>query len=139
MGRSISYPTGAQVCFTTLEAEEDGDFAFDWFVEDVVQRASDAFPSLYLYAGWRGREDRILLRNAYADLGISTLGDMVSIWIVERDDGGYHDCYAERPRYVRARHWLDQVTPSFDTLFGDLVCTGRLSDGTSLYRRRLAA
>ena len=134
MGRSISYPTGAQVCFTTLERDGDDEFALDWFAEDVVSRASEAFPSLYSCDGWRGREDRILLRNAYADLGVSSLGDLVAVWLVERDDGAYHDCHAERPRYARARHWLDQVAPSFEALFGDLICIGRFSDGTSIYR-----
>lgn len=135
MGRSISYPAGAQVCYTTLDIDGDGDLAFDCLVEDIAQRASEAFPSLVRHDGWRGREDRILLRNAYTDLGVSSLGDLVAIWIVERDDGAYHDCYTERPRYARARHWLDQVSPSFDALFGDLICIGRFSDGTSIYRR----
>ena len=85
MGRSVSYPAGALVAFATLEVEdsEDWEFEFDWLVGDLRSRAAAAFPSLKDCDGWRGREDRILMRNAFADFGVSTYCGLVAIWIVE--------------------------------------------------------
>lgn len=140
MGRSISTPSGALVCFTVLEPETDEDdgfaWEFEWFVERVIDDANTAFPSLWRCDTWRGREDHVLLRNAYADLGISTLGSMVAIWVVERNDGAYHDSDAERRRAGRAQHWLAQIAPRFDALFGDYDRLGIMSNGESVYRKR---
>ena len=138
MGRSISFPTGAQVCFTVLEIEDDDDweFEFDWFCEDCVERAREAFPSLSPHDGWRGREDHILLRNAFADFGLSTLGDLVAIWIVVRDDGSYWDEEARSNCSARAQRWLQQIAQRFDTLFADYDRVGTFSNGESVYRRR---
>ena len=83
MRRSVSYPNGAIVAFRALECENDDDW--EWVYEDLVEfvtySASHAFPSLKSHEGWRGREDRILLRNAYADLGISLYGSLAAIWL----------------------------------------------------------
>src|SRR3546814_8480393 len=88
MGRSVSYPSGAIVAFTVLDVENDGDweFEYEWLREDLRERAANAFPSLIPHDGWRGREDRILMRNSYADFGLSVYGGLVAVWIVERDD-----------------------------------------------------
>src|SRR3546814_15849944 len=93
MGRSVSYPSGAIVAFTVLDVENDGDweFEYEWLREDLRERAANAFPSLIPHDGWRGREDRILMRNSYADFGLSVYGGLVAVWIVERDDGAYWD------------------------------------------------
>jgi hypothetical protein len=56
-----------------------------------------AFPSLIPHDGWRGREDRILMRNAYADFGVSVYGGLVAVWIVERDDGPIGTPIGARP------------------------------------------
>jgi|CXWL01.1.fsa_nt_gi hypothetical protein len=140
MGRSISTPTGAQVCFTVLEPEADDDDALAWefecLVDRVIDDASRAFPSFYRCDMWRGREDHVLLRNAYADLGISCLGSMVAIWVVERNDGAYYYYDADRRRAGRARHWLARIAPRFEGLFGDYDRVGTMSNGESFYRKR---
>lgn len=71
MGRSVSYPSGAIVAFTVLEveSEDDWEFEYEWLRDDLRERASRAFPSLIPHDGWRGREDRTLMRNAYATEG----------------------------------------------------------------------
>ena len=141
MGRSVSYPSGALVAFTVLEAddEDDWDFAYEWLRDDLRERASQAFPSLVRHEGWRGREDRILLRNAFADFGCSVYGELVAMWIVERDDGAYWDAEWRHTRSPRAQHWLGQIAPRFDALFGDYDCLGHMSNGEGVYRRRQAA
>lgn len=141
MGRSVSYPSGALVAFTVLEAddEDDWDFAYEWLQDDLRERASQAFPSLVPHQGWRGREVRILLRNAYADFGCSVYGGLVAVWIVERDDVAYWDAEWRHTRSPRAKHWLGQIGPRFDALFGDYDCLGNMSNGEGVYTRRQAA
>ena len=68
MGRSVSYPSGALVAFTVLAVEDrdanehDLDVEYEWLCGDLAERAA-AFPSLARDDGWRGREDRILMRG----------------------------------------------------------------------------
>jgi hypothetical protein len=140
MGRSVSYPRGAIVAFQVLEVDDDGDwdFEYEWLRDDLIERARAAFPSLDLHKGWRGREDRILMRNAYADFGVSIYGSLVAVWIVEREDGAYWDSDWRHPRTARAKRWLSQIAPRFDTLFGQYDCLGHMSNGEGVYRKRAA-
>ena len=75
MGRSVSYPTGSVVAFRLLDdgEDEDIDWVYECLVDEVIDAAKAAFPSFQRFDGWRGREDRILLRNAFADCGISPI------------------------------------------------------------------
>ena len=61
------------------KAEDDWEFEYDWLRDDLRERAGRAFPSLIPHDGWRGREDRILMRNAYADFGVSVYGGLVAV------------------------------------------------------------
>lgn len=140
MGRSVSFPSGAVVAFTVLEVENDDgwDFEYEWLRDDLRIRATSAFPSLAAHDGWRGREDRILLRNAYADFGVSVYCGLVAVWIVERDDGGYWDAEWRTARSSRAQRWLNQIAPRFEVLFGDYECLRHMSNGEGVYRKREA-
>ena len=126
MGRSVSYPSGAIVAFTVLEVESDDDweFEYEWLREDLRERAVRAFPSLIPHDGWRGREDRILMRNAYADFGVSVYGGLVAVWIVERDDGAYWDADWRTARSPRAQRWLSQIASRFDAHSATMTVSG---------------
>lgn len=139
MGRSVSYPAGSIVCYTLLDDCDDSDeaqWAYEWLCDDLVARARAAFPSFDPQQGWRGREDRILLRNAYADFGVSTYSGLAAVWIAEREDGPYWEEDMRSGRHARAEYWLRQIAPKFDDLFGDLDCLGHFSNGEGVYRRR---
>lgn len=138
MGRSVSYPSGAIVAFRTLEIEDEDnwEWKYECLVEEIVETARSNFPSLEPCDGWRGREDRILLRNSFADCGISTYCGLVAIWLVERDDGGYRDADAYHPRSGRARRWLSQAVSRFEAIFGELRMIGRFSNGEAIFERR---
>lgn len=140
MGRSVSYPSGAIVAFTVLEVEDhdDWEFEFEWLRDDFRQRAAEAFPSFAPHDGWRGREDRVLMHNAFADFGVSIYGSLVAVWIVERDDGSYWDAAWRTARSPRAQNWLAQIAPRFDALFGTHDSLGHMSNGEGVYRKRAA-
>ena len=137
MGRSVSYPCGAIAAFQSLEIEheDDWEWQYECLVDEVIGTARRAFPSLEPCEGWRGREDRILLRNAYADCGISTYCGLVAIWLVEREDGRYREADYYHPRSGRAQRWLSQVASRFEALFGDLRMIGRFSNGEAIFER----
>ncbi|WP_239807428.1 hypothetical protein [Croceicoccus hydrothermalis] len=142
MGRSVSYPSGAIVAFTVIETvsddahQNDFDVEYEWLCDDLRERAGHAYPSLIAHDGWRGREDRILMRNAYADFGLSVYGGLVAVWIVERDDGAYRDADWRTARSPRAQRWLSQIAARFEALFGDYICLGHMSNGEGVYRKR---
>ena len=135
MRRSVSYPNGAIVAFRALECENDDDW--EWVYEDLVEfvihSASHAFPSLESYEGWRGREDRILLRNAYADLGVWVYVSLAAIWLVTRDDDRYWDSDMNCSRTGRTDRWIAQVEPRFLEIFSEYRCVGRFSNGEAIY------
>ena len=137
MGRSVSYPQGAIVAFRLIEsgARGDLDWQYECLVEDVVSTARQAFPSFLPHDGWRGREDRILLRNAYADCGISTYCGLAAIWLVERNDSFYWEADYDRPRTGRAQRWLGQVSGNFLQMFGEIRQIGRFSNGEGVFER----
>jgi len=131
MGRSVSTPRGAIVCFEDISAFDD-EFDFEWFIDDLKARVAQLFPSLYECNTWLGREDHVLMRNAYADFGVSEYCGLASIWIVERSDGAYYD----NPRAGRAAHWLSQIRTRFEAEFGNLTLEGTMSNGEGVYRRK---
>lgn len=137
MGRSVSYPSGAIVAFRTLEIEDEDDWEweYEWLLEEVIETARRMFPSLEPCDGWRGREDRVLLRNAFADCGISTYCGLVAVWLAERDDSRYWDSNAYHLRSGPAQRWLSQVTGRFEATFGKLRMIGRFSNGEAIFER----
>ncbi|QQN75210.1 hypothetical protein [Croceicoccus sp. YJ47] len=137
MGRSVSYPIGAIVAFRLIENKEEGDLDWEYEcqVEDIISTAREVFPSLVPHDGWRGREDRILLRNAYADCGISIYCDLAAIWLAERDDSFYWEADYSRPRTGRAQRWLEQVSGKFSQMFGELRQIGSFSNGEAVFER----
>lgn len=140
MGRSVSYPTGAIVAFRLVdEAEEDWDWAYECLVEDIVETVRSCFLSLEPFDGWRGREDRILLRNAFADCGVSTYCGLAAIWIVERDDSRYWEADCRKARSGRARQWLTRVSDRFNNVFAELRLVGRFSNGEAIFERANAS
>jgi len=139
MGRSVSYPSGAVVAFRLLDDGDDsGAWAYECLIDDIVETASVSFPSFEPFEGWRGREDRILLRNAFADCGISTCCGLAAIWLAERDDSRYWEVDFYQPRTGRARHWIGQVAPRFEKLFGELTLVGRFSNDEAIFNSAIS-
>lgn len=140
MGRSVNYPTGSVVAFRLLDdgEDDDTDWVYECLVDEIIDTTKIAFPSFETFDGWRGREDRILLRNAFADCGISTYCGLAAIWLAPRDDARFWEADFCHPRAARACHWIDQVAPRFERMFGELKMVGRFSNGEAIFERQNA-
>lgn len=136
MARSVSCPTGAIVAFRLIdETADDWDRAYERLADNIVETAKSFLPSLEPFDGWRGREDRILLCNAFAGCGISTYCGLAAIWLAERDNGCYWQDDYRQARSRRAQRWLAQVSDKFIKMFGEFRFFGRFSNGEAIVER----
>lgn len=141
MGRSVSYPAGAQVAFLPLDTGEDDDFEWEYqcLIDDIRDTVRQVFPSFDAIDCWRGREDRVLMRNTFADIGISTYGGIAAVWLAERSDTSYAYAREWGRHSALAQGWISQAAPRFDRLFGTLDRLGQFSNGEAIYQLRKAA
>jgi len=121
MGRSVSYPRNAVVCFQDWSHVED-EVDFDMEVECVKNAAASMFPSMCECSEWVGREDHAVLENGHAYIGYSAYCGLASIWLLPKDGS-------------LAQAWVDQVSHKFMTAFGEFVKVGTFSNGEALYKR----
>lgn len=123
MGRSVSYPSGAVVAFSSIDTEDE--FEFEDAVEDFQEQVLDMFPSTHAENGWLGREDRILVANSHCHFGVSEYCGLVAYWVVPRGD-------AEHPEL--AERWFNQIARRFQRRFETLNKIGTASNGESFFQ-----
>ena len=63
---------------------------------------------------WHGTEHRVLLRNPYADIGLTCLDGQAAVWICERIDRDYRIRCEWSDVSGPARHWLASIAPTFE-------------------------
>lgn len=141
MGRSVSYPAGAEVAILPLDPDEPEDFEWEYecLIDEIRDTVRQAFPSFDPVDCWRGREDRVLMRNTFADIGISTYGGIAAVWLAERSDNSYAYAREWGRHSALAQSWIRQAAPRFDRLFGTLDRLGQFSNGEAIYQLRKAA
>lgn len=124
MGRSVSYPSGAFVAFQDV-SEEDSDTWSD-YVDNVRDMVREMAPSFYAESRWIGREDRAILANSFAYVGVSEYCGLAAIWLVVRED-------SDAP--TLAESWTRRFAPNFLKTFGQLRLIGRASNGEAFFER----
>lgn len=112
MSRGVSYATGSVWKFY-LYSERDGETASDFgdmqeywddFVEGLQWVLESKFKSLSKCCKWLGREDRAILENGHAYIGISEYCGTVCLWCVPKEWDGY------RPGHQAIHdHWCSQI------------------------------
>lgn len=50
--------------------------------------------------------------------------------------GSYREEDMRTGRHARVEHWLHQIAPEFDAIFGDYDCLGHFSNGEGVFRKR---
>jgi hypothetical protein len=63
---------------------------------------------------WRGDAHRVLLRNPYADIGLTCLDGQAAVWIGERTDRDYRIRCEWSDVSGPARLWLSSIAPVFE-------------------------
>lgn len=134
MGRSVSYPSGAEVAFMHLDCDcTDGCGCWGDFIYDLKARAESLWPSLSIDdERWLGREDHALLGNRHAYFGVSEYCGLVAVWLVARDHDGI---YSDDPPPAFSERWVSQAGDKLRTEFGQLRKLGTASNGESFFER----
>lgn len=106
MSRSVSVPSGfGYVEFVPLPDDVEDEFDFhDFILEPLKKAVKRAFPLMRPHEEFIGREDKALLANDFAYVGVSEYCGLLSVWIVERGDTEYPEL---------AQHWICLVERKF--------------------------
>jgi hypothetical protein len=151
MGRSVSYATGsiAKVYYDVSShgypVDDDGnqtgeynqDIAqWDWedFKEGIRHDIETLWPSFTPCDEWVGREDKAIMENTFAYIGLSEYCGCACLWLVPKESDGY---YAEDIRRDNlARGFCSRIQAKFSEKFGEFVRIGGFSNGESVYQRK---
>ena len=128
MGSPLCYPVGAYVAFHALDAADEVTWASDHarLIEDVRVRARAAFPSFDPVDCWRDCNAQAILRNAFADIGVTTDDGLAAIWMARRTDRYFRLRCQWGDTGQAARAWLERSAARFAAVFGPHP--GSLSD-----------
>jgi len=127
MGRSVSVPSGAEVVTYVDISEIDNEdaFEFDHYIDDLTWQLKNKMPSLQECDKWLDREDRAILENSFAYIGISTYGGIMSLWVVPKEEYEQLACI-----------WISKIAWRV-TKLGDLTKQGTMDNGVSVYKRKV--
>ena len=104
--------------------------AYVAFAADIRREVRADMRSFDQAQGWRGCAHRVLLRNPYADIGITTWQGIATLWIAERDDPAYRLRCEWTDISGDARAWLTEIAPRFDAIATRLGCVPDLGAPT---------
>lgn len=127
MGRSVSRPSD---CHTVVyKALEDHDFAYDDLVEDIQNYLPTKYKSLSPVKNmWLGREDRVLLENAFCYIGISEYMGLCAIWLKEKED-------ANIKNKNLSSKFLNYVGDFLENTYGEYRKLATFSNGEAVFER----
>jgi hypothetical protein len=125
MAEIPSLPDGARGAFRDFSAvaPEAWFAAYIDFVAAIRREVRLDLRSFDPIHRWRGCAGRVLLRNPYADIGITTDHGLAAVWIGERVDRDYRIRCEWTDVSGVARRWLTAVAPTFDAVAARLGCT----------------
>jgi len=125
MGRSVSVPHEADVVTYIDISNIEDDYQFEDVLTDIIYTLKDKMPSLQETDKWVNREDRAILENEFVYIGVSGYGNIMSLWIVPKGN------------YISLTYnWIDKIAHHV-TKLGDLTKQGTMSNGVSVYNRKV--
>lgn len=127
MGRSVSCPSGAIV---RAYKELDDHILDDWagFIDDLQDHVGGLWPSMSRYDKWFDNEDRAIMRNSHAYIGISEYCGLCCIWLLPREDIHGNTALAER--------WCTSISEKFLSEFSNLRKVAVFSNNEVLFERK---
>ena len=121
MGRGVSVPYDAEVVTYIDVSDIEDDFQWEDMLQEIIFILKDKMPSLYESDQWLGNEDKVLLENDLALIGVSSYSGVMSLWIVPNNQ-------YEQLAYA----WISKVAHHVKEL-GNLTKQGTMSNGVSVY------
>jgi len=156
MGRSVSTPSntisqaivdGSYMGYEWDEEEQRYNDEFDYdlfdmewedFIIDIVDRAKSKWKSFNDVSSqnkWAGREDRVLLENTFAQIGVSQYCGCINIWLRSRKDE-YDSYYTDEARIINlCESWCIRIHENFMKEFAEYVKVGNMSNGEGVYAK----
>lgn len=115
MPNTPHWPVGAQVACRLLSGIPPAEWlqAYTAMVEAIRTGMARAMRSFDPVHRWRGTAHRVLLRNPYADIGLTCLDRQTVVWLGERIDCAYRIRCEWSDISGPARHWLACIAPIF--------------------------
>lgn len=90
MARSVGvHPDAATVVYVNIEEYSDSPEGWDSFIMDLENVLTSYFNNLRYAWRWYGKEGRVLLENAWAEVVVFTYSDLVSVNLVAKE--GYDE------------------------------------------------
>ncbi|WP_227711285.1 hypothetical protein [Novosphingobium ovatum] len=109
------WPDGAQVGCRPVSGILPGEWlqAYTAMVASIRTGMAREMRSFAPVHRWRGTAHRVLLRNPYADIGLTCLDGQAAVWIGERIDHHYRIRCEWSDVSGPAHHWLASIAPTF--------------------------
>ena len=122
---SVSVPSGAEVVTYIDICELTDEYEYEDMLLNIRETLKDKMPSLQDCNKWIDREDNAILENELVYIGVSSYGDIMSLWVVPKEQ--YLDL---------AYNWTNKIAQHV-TKLGDLTKQGTMSNGVSVYNRKV--
>lgn len=110
------WPDGAQAACRTMSGISPADWYLTYLdlVAAIRIEMREDMRSFDPIHRWRGTAHRVLLRNPYADIGLTCLDGQAAVWIGERIDRDYRIRCEWSDISGPARLWLASISPVFE-------------------------
>ena len=110
------WPDGAQAACRTMSGNSPADWYSTYLdlVAAIRTHMRRDMRSLDPIHRWRETAHRVLLRNPYADIGLTCLDGQAAVWISERIDRDYRIRCEWSDVSGPARRWLASIAPTFE-------------------------
>jgi hypothetical protein len=101
MSRSVSTHLYAiQTVFLHLEEDQDQDFEWEDFIEDVKTQITEKFPKFQSCDRWKNREDHIIIESGVAEVSVSAYNGIVAVCLAPLDPGnGLHVTWCRNAKF----------------------------------------
>ena len=124
-------------CGSTDFSEQDDQWLWEDFSEDLVLQLQEAFPSLEKESKWLGREDKAYLANTYCYVGMSSYCGLVAVWVAAKEP----DYRASSAWHSMRDRWIASIEKKFAKVVGKsygvpLNKVGTFSNGEAVYSKK---
>ncbi len=156
MGRSVSTPSNCNtvaykdVSHMGYEFDEStneydtsdfdstlSEIQWDDFVADINEQVLTHWSSFEAVKNkWLGREDRVLLENAFAYIGVSQYCGSAAIWLKSKRDELDGSYYVDEQRVANLSDaFCNKIAAKFTSLFGEYRKVGTFSNGVAAFEK----